>query len=437
MAGRRIALACMTPEPDASELGDVLLPSYGIRRILAAVMADPTLAGAQVGLIDLERDDVDAYVEAILRIEPDLLGLSVYVWSLPCLVEVARRLKQRRPQCTIVFGGPSARPAMFDLPPYAPAHAYADAVVTTEGEAVFRDIARLPELSRAALRTVPGLHLPANGLWLQTGHRAPTDQLDQIASPFQLGLMPGGSVAYLETYRGCPLSCRFCEWGASEAARSVFSTDYLVRELQAFADLRAPTVFLLDAGLNLNARGFQNLHEAERQVGFLRRAMFWAEIYPTLIKDEHLEFLSTVGASYLGVGLQSLDPEVLRLHDRPFQQARFETALQRLIGVANAELQIIFGLPGDTPAGFRRTLDYARSFGIGVRTYHCLVLPDALLTRGRPGWDMQFDSVTLAMRSCLGWRAQDITETRAMLDAEAAAAGGKAGRFWWSFPRTR
>ena len=70
MAGRRIALACMTPEPDASELGDVLLPSCGIRRILAAVMADPTLAGAQVGLIDLARDDVDAYVEAILRIEP-------------------------------------------------------------------------------------------------------------------------------------------------------------------------------------------------------------------------------------------------------------------------------------------------------------------------------------------------------------------------------
>lgn len=437
MSRRRIALVCMTPEPDASDLGDVRLPSYGIRRILAAVAADPALAGAGVALVDLVRDDVEAFVTAILRIEPDLVGFSVYVWSLPCLVAVARRIRAERPQCTIVFGGPSARPAMFDLAPYAPANSYLDAVVATEGEAVFCEIARLPVLSRAALRSVVGLHLPSSGPWLQTGHRAPTDDLDGIASPFQLDLMPAGSVAYLETYRGCPLSCRFCEWGASETARSVFSADYIERELRAFEALRSPTVFLLDAGLNLNARGFRHLLEAERRVGVLRRATFWAEIYPTLIKDEHLEFLSMVGASYLGVGLQSLDPEVLRLHDRPFQQGRFEGALQRIVGVAHAELQIIFGLPGDTPAGFARTLAYARSFGIGVRAYHCLVLPDALLTRGRPGWDMQFDARTMAMQSCLGWREEDITATRAMLDAETGVVGGHSGRFWWSFPRAR
>ncbi len=427
----------MTPAPDTSELGELHLPSYGIRRILAAVVADPALADSQVALVDIGRPDVDAYVEAVLRFEPDLVGLSIYVWSTPCLVEVARRIKQRRPQCMVVFGGPSARPAVFDLAPYAPASKVLDAVVTTEGEAVFREIAALPTLDRAGLRTVAGLHLPAAGLWLQTGHRPPTDALDDIASPFQLGLMPDDSVAYLETYRGCPLSCRFCEWGASETARSCFSTDYIERELVAFGELAAPAVFLLDAGLNLNAKAFRNLMDAEARVGFLKNTTFWAEIYPTLVKDEHLEFLSRVGTSYLGVGLQSLDPEVLKLHDRPFKQDRFEGALQRLVSVAQAELQIIFGLPGDTPAGFRKTLDYARRFGIGVRAYHCLVLPDALLTRGRPGWDMRFDPVNLAMTSCLGWTADDIVKTRALLDHEVALAGGRAGNYWWSFPHSR
>src|SRR5262249_26608102 len=128
-------------------------------------------------------------------------------------------------------------------------------------------------------------------------------------SPFQLGLMPGGSVAYLETYRGCPFSCTFCEWGASDAARTVFSADYLARELEAFARQRVPALFLLDAGLNLNARGFRNLHEAESRVGYLKSAGFWCEVYPSHVKDEHLDFLSRVRASYLGVGLQSLDPE--------------------------------------------------------------------------------------------------------------------------------
>jgi radical SAM superfamily enzyme YgiQ (UPF0313 family) len=410
------------------------LPSYGIRRVLAAVISDAQLADAKVALVDFGRADADAYVDALLRFEPDLVGFSIYVWSTPCMVEVARRIKQRRPHCTVVFGGPSARPAVFDLAPNAPPAAYVDALVTGEGEAVFCDIARLPELSRAGLRSVLGLHLPAAGTWVQTGHRAPVSQMDAIASPSQMGLMPDGSVAYLETYRGCPLSCRFCEWGASETARSVFSTEYIVRELQAFQRQRAKAVFLLDAGLNLNAKGFRNLLDAEAQVGVLRNATFWAEIYPTHVKDEHLEFLSRVGTSYLGVGLQSLDPAVLKLHDRPFDLARFEAALARIQRVAQAELQIIFGLPGDTPEGFRRTLAYARSFGLAVRVYHCLVLPDALLTRGRPGWDMRFDPINLAMISCLGWSESDIQQMRGELDALARQPGAKAGTYWWSLP---
>ena len=432
---RRIALVCMTPAPDTDELGHLELPSYGIRRILAAVVADPELKAAKVAMIDFAKPDVDAYVDAIVAFEPDLIGISIYVWSTPCLVEVARRVKARHPRTTIVFGGPSARTSLFDLPPYANAQTYLDAVVSTEGEAVFCEIARLPELSRVALRSICGLDLPAKGVWLQTPHRAPTANLDAIASPFQLGLMPKGSVAYLETYRGCPLSCRFCEWGASETSRAVFSADYIVRELEAFAQAGSPAVFLLDAGLNLNAKGFRNLLAAESRTGFLKSALFWAEIYPTHIKEEHLEFLSKVGTSYLGVGLQSLDPAVLKLHDRPFERVRFETALRQLTDVTSAELQIIFGLPGDTPEGFRRTLDYARSFPVAVRVYHCLVLPDALMSRGRPGWDMRYDHINLAMISCLGWSEQEILSMRDELDHESFVNGGKEGRYWWSFPR--
>lgn len=435
MKTRRVALVCMTPVTDAHELGNMELPSYGIRRILATLMAAPELQGIRVALIDAGRPDVDAYVEAILALEPDLVGFSIYVWSTPCLVEVARRIKRARPDCTIVFGGPSARTALFDLPPYASPHTYLDALVSTEGEATFREIAGLPHLSRAALESVPGLHLPGPQGWAQTPPRPLAGRLDEIASPFQLGLMPGQAVAYLETYRGCPLSCRFCEWGASEAARAVFSADYLTRELEAYARQGVPAVFLVDAGLNLNAAGFRNLGQAEARVGFLKTTNFWCEVYPTFVRDEHLEFLSAIGPSYLGVGLQSLDSEVLRQHDRPFDQARFEAAVGQLSRVATVEVQIIFGLPSDTPDGFRRTLEYARSLPAAVRAYHCLVLPDALMTRGRPGWDMVYDPLTLEMISCQGWPPGRLAEMRAFMTQEARSAGGAAGNFWWFFPR--
>ena len=247
--------------------------------------------------------------------------------------------------------------------------------------------------------------------------------------------MPAGAVAYLETYRGCPMSCRFCEWGTSENVKAVFSAEYIAAELQAFEGLRAPAVFLLDAGLNLNIRGFRNLREAHRQTGYLKNALFWAEVYPTVIRDEHIDFLREIGPAYLGVGMQSMDLAVLKLHQRPSDSPRFEQVVRDLAAVTNIELQIICGLPGDTPAGFRRTLDYALSLPASVRAYHCLVLPDALMTRGLPDWNMKFDPRNLAMTSCLGWSESEITAMRGELDRRARAHGGKVGKYWWSFPR--
>jgi radical SAM superfamily enzyme YgiQ (UPF0313 family) len=436
MTVRRIALVCMTPASDANEHGDMELPSYGIRRILAALLADSELRDAQIALIDVERPDADAYVQALEEFEPDLIGMSVYVWSTPCLVEVARRVKAKRPQCAIVFGGPSARTALFDLRPYAPAHRYLDAVVASEGEETFRDIARLPQLSRKALESVAGLELPLPLGWWRTAARAAVADLDRIASPYQAEVMKRGTVAYLETFRGCPFSCTFCEWGAERNdSRAVFSADYIARDLEAYARHAATAVFLVDAGLNLNHRAFRNLRDAERRVGFLRTVSFWSEIYPSLIREEHLEFLSSVKAGYLGIGLQSTDPAVLKSLQRPFEQRRLETVVRQVCDVARAELQVIFGLPGDSPAGFRRTLETARALPVSVRAYGCLVLPDAFMTRSKPEWNVRFDPLSLRMTSCLGWSEADLAEMREWISAQALAAGGKAGEYWWWFPR--
>ena len=432
---RRIALVCLTPPPDGEELQGIYLPSYGIRRIQAAVVADPDCQNDEVQLFDLPQADVARCVALLLAFGPDIVGFSIYVWSTPMMVSVAREIKRRRPSCLIVFGGPSARSAVFSLPYYQDANTYLDAVVEGDGETIFRNIVKLPRLEASALEQLPGLTLPRGTSWLRTPPVGMHQQLDDVASPFQLDLMPRGAVAYLETYRGCPLSCRFCEWGVDSKAKGSFSHEYIARELEAFRRLEAPAVFLLDAGLNLNAKAFKALRQAAKETGVLRDRQLWAEIYPASVRDEHLDFLQEIGPTYLGVGLQSRDPEVLRLHQRFTDSPRFEQAMARLTEFAAVEVQIIMGLPGDTPEGFRRTLDYALSMRVGVRAYHCLVLPDALLTRGLPEFAMTFDPRTLAMNACLGWPLGSIGTMRDELGRRARSAGGSAGDYWWSFPR--
>jgi radical SAM superfamily enzyme YgiQ (UPF0313 family) len=431
----RIALVCMTPQTDAGELSRMKLPSYGVRRIMAALLADPELADVDVALIDVGRPDVEAYVTAIDNFAPDLIGFSAYIWSTPTLVEVARRVKRLYPRCTLVFGGPSARPAMFDLPPYRPATDYLDAVVPSEGELVFRDIARGVLKSREGLASIPGMHLPLADGWSYTGSPILNDHLNTLPSPFQMDLMEPNSVAYLETFRGCPMSCVFCEWGATGIPKNIFSVDTLTRELEAYARRGSPAVFSVDAGLNLNTRAFRNLMEAEARVGFLRTTAFWCEVYPSHLKEEHLEFLTAVPTGYIGVGLQTLTPQALDGLQRPFDLRRFETAVRQLAAITDIEIQIIFGLPGDSPEGFLRTLEYARTLPAGVRAYHCLVLPDALMDRGLPEWVMQFDHITLAMQSCLGWENGSINAMRVHLAHLSRTSDGTQGDYWWHFPR--
>ena len=136
-----------------------------------------------------------------------------------------------------------------------------------------------------------------------------------------------------------------------------------------------------------------------------------------------------------GVELQSFNPELLKRMQRPYGRERFGPAIDQLSQVAaNIEVQIIFGLPTDTWDGFLETLTYALSLPVTVRVYHCLVLPDALLTRGRPEWQMKFDPFTMSMQSCAGWNETELLDMRAMLSRETVLCGGTSGQFWWSFP---
>jgi radical SAM superfamily enzyme YgiQ (UPF0313 family) len=431
---RKLALVCSSPPFDGNEM-PLPMPSYGIHRVHAAAKSGQYPHDSDVRFFDIGHMGAEAGLKAILDFGPDLVGFSVYVWSMTSLLQLAADIRAQQPEALFLFGGPSARRDAFDHWHFRPAARVVDAICEGDGEAVIQQLMALPRLDRTTLAETPGLYtrkLDGSG-WQVTGILGGFDMAD-IPSPYQMGLMQPEHVAYLETYRGCPLSCNFCAWGVTRPARDVFSADYIEAELRAFKALKAPAVFLLDAGLNLNGKAFRNLNEAQSRTGILSEALFWAEIYPTMAKPEHLEFLSSVGTAYLGVGLQSMDERVLKAHSRPFDMRRFAPAVEALSKVAGLEIQIIMGLPEDTPEGFRKTLDFALSLPItSVRVYHCLVLPDALLSRSDPTWNLNFDPVNMAMISNRTWSEHDLTAMRAELNERVAKRGGEGGEYWWSF----
>ena len=428
---RKIAIVCLNHWADEPRTETFAPFSAGAWRVYAALV-EPPLADCQVRLFDFDGADAAAISAELIAFEPDLVGGSAYVWSLPLLLVVAADLKRTRPATAIVLGGPSARPAMLDHPHFAPWRWAIDALVVSEGETPTRALAQADGID--AWGFIAGVVVRHGDGW-RSPAVAELPALDSLPSPYQLGIAPRGRSGSLETFRGCPLACSFCEWGVWSQANRVFSVQYLAAELQAYLDLGAIGAFVVDAGLNLNRRALHNLIQAEEQVGFFARHPLAAEIYCAQLRDEDFAFLERIRCGRLGVGLQSADPQVLRSLQRPHDQQKFETNLRRLSDIADADVELIVGLPGDTFEGFKRSLHYAVALPcVRVHVYHCLVLPDGLMTRAAAGADCDFDPVTLRMRSCATWPANELAKAVQWLTDCALSVGGDVSVDYWSFP---
>ncbi|WP_170319641.1 B12-binding domain-containing radical SAM protein [Polyangium spumosum] len=409
--------------------------SFGARRVWATVASSPAGREADVHFRESPSMDVDEWVDWVLSVEPDIVGFAAYVWSFSLFLRVAERVRALRPACTIVFGGPSARPQMFDLPQFRAHAGLLDALVLNEGEWTFAALAALPSLDTASLATVQGLALHARGAWYETAE-PPKRALDDLPSPTQLGMIPAGRTAAIETYRGCPMSCSFCQWGKSDVPDRVFSAAYIAADFRALAALGTPNVHLADAGLNLNSRGFKSLAEAERETGFLRTRRLHAAVYPTQLKDEHLSFLASIERPQLDIGIQSFNPEALASAGRHFRESRFARMVETLRELAEVETELILGLPGDSPESFRVSFERALELGCRLRVFHCLVLPDALMVRDVEQNAIDFDPVTLMVRSCRGWTAKDLLRTREYVAEVARQRGGDVLSNLWTMPET-
>jgi hypothetical protein len=378
--------------------------SYAARKLEASLRTAPDLNDVQTEVIDLRTDDPEAFFERIRALRPSVVAASTYIWSAKTFCRLAEMVRQWDPSIRFVMGGPAARAPLLTLPPYAPYLRNVDAIVTGEGEEVIRRIARAHD-DADWQKTVPGLTVPHPLGWRRTAE-IERPVLDDYASPYQLGSVPSSEIGFLETFRGCPISCAFCQWGEERADR-VHSAEYLTSHLRGLKAASVERVYVLDAGFNLSARAFRNLVAAEREVSALREMQVLGHIYPTFIRDEHLEFFASFRRAEVTVGVQSFDKDVLKQLGRPFDMSRFEHVLRELSGRFPIDLEVILGLPGDDPASFRRTFEKALELATTVRVFYCLALPDALLDRAAE-FDIDFDPETFKVRSCLGWTAESL-----------------------------
>ena len=109
---------------------------------------------------------------------------------------------------------------------------------------------------------------------------------------------------------------------------------------------------------------------------------------PDTIDREKLQILLDHGADRISVNPQSLEAQVLEAIGRHHSPEDIERAMELAVsmGFPHVNMDLIAGLPADTPEGFRRTLDRCMTFGADNITVHTLSLKKGsrILLEGLP-----------------------------------------------------
>ena len=319
-----------------------------------ALLADRQLAGSitvQIAEFFLE-DPPGRCAEAILKTRPDLVAFSIYVWSRDHALSVAQRLVRMAPTLTLCAGGPepTANPApLLDSGLFR-------FLVRGEGEGPLPQAVRLA-LQGAEPAGVPGVLLPGE----EPGPLPAPAEIDSIPSPYLSGLLdpalPGGALWQLS--RGCDFACAFCFDHKGSGGVRRFPMARVEAELRLFARLGVPQVFVLDSTFNKAPQRAKEILRLIRKVA--PRVHFHFELRSEFLDPEMAELFSSITCS-LQIGLQSADPGVLHAVGRGFDPEDFAYRIS-LLNQQGAifGFDLIYGLPGDSLARFRASLDFALS----------------------------------------------------------------------------
>ena len=329
----------------------------------------------KLGELVWRRDPIEETAQRLKH--SDVVGFSTYVWNHQYNYTLARRVKELNPNCLIITGGPEVAitdPDLFVKNPWM------DAAVKMEGELVF---SALLKAYGNTLLSIPGLVVNSNGQAVDTGNSDRINDLNQLSSPYLTGLFDDLLSAYpdvtwnatLETNRGCPYQCTFCDWGSLTYNKvKLFDLDRVFRELE-WIGKHCGFVTITDANFGMfverdNAIVSKLIEVQLRWNNLTNFSMTWAKNQKNEVVDivRRLVNESPTASQGLTVSVQSMDEGVLDIiKRRNLDQHKIEEIFS-LCDRYNIPVhtEIILGLPGDTEASWKE--NFWRLFRAGNHT---------------------------------------------------------------------
>lgn len=312
---------------------------------------------------------------AHLAEQPGVFLFSSYIWSFEKCLAASELVKQVNPANITIHGGPSVPKYELDNREFFRRYPHVDVTVRGEGELTAADVldqlrsvelgASPPDLS--VLRDVPGISFRDGTKVVRTPDRDRMKDLDEIPSPYLSGLFdaylgPGLSVT-LETNRGCPYGCTFCDWGSATLSRiRKFDLDRVFAEFEWCASNGVHSIGLADANFGIWSRDVEIVkHLVDLKSRYGSPRSFNTNLAKNTVKHtkQIIQMVIEAGMTtqaYLAI--QTMDAATLEAIDRSNISLEKYEELAAEFRKAGLPLivDIMVGLPGQTIDSFRRDL---------------------------------------------------------------------------------
>jgi radical SAM superfamily enzyme YgiQ (UPF0313 family) len=338
--------------------------------------------------------DVRGMQNLFRRFGPGIWLFSNYLWSEEHNRGLSTAVKAAHPGNVTIHGGPSAPKYEQACRDFLQANPHVDFVVRGEGEQTLVELlgalAQTPEPG-PSLSAVAGITYFADSRRTQlvrTAERPPLRQVDDLPSPYLNGDFDhyGGQViaAILETNRGCPFRCTFCDWGSATAQKiRGFDLERVKAEIDWMGARRIRVLWIADANFGIFHRDIdiaRHIADTKARYGYPREVVV---NYPKNATDKIAEIVKVFAAAGICgqgiISIQTTDPGTLAAIRRDNIKTRKYDELGEIFRRENLPLStdLMIGLPGATVKSFKADLQYYFDDDVGVKAYRTQLLPNS------------------------------------------------------------
>ena len=325
------------------------------------------------------RQKVDNIIDSIGN--PEVIGFSCWVWNWQMTYYVAMAVKETYPNCLIVFGGemvPRNHKEMLEK--FFKEKPYVDLIVHGEGELTFKDILLENLKEDKDFTKVKGCSVRVrNNKTFTTETRERITDINLMPSPYLDGTfnrIVKSNIDYkfeavVESVRGCPYRCTFCEIGdlyfqkikSQELDKIYKELEWLGKnKVEFFYDANPNFGLLFDRDLDLS----KYLVGVNKEYGYPKKGMFvWAKGKPTQVLPIAEVLKSGELNKGVTVAVQTLNQESLDAIKRSnITEKNLQESL-KLYEDRNVPtyLDFVMGLPKESLDTFKRGVTDLMEFG--------------------------------------------------------------------------